>query len=279
MNNTTLKYSCEKCKYFTNTKQHFDNHLLSKKHIKQETHQEIEEYKFVCSICNKKYKCRSGLWNHNKNCKKIKPPHTNSEVSMIREEIKKLQNIITKQNETNENLYKIIMELVKKEPTLTTVNNNNNFNIKIFLNQDCKNAVNFIDFIKSIPIELTDLLEVGKIGYENGVLKILTDGLKKYSIYDRPIHYYINNENEKNTLHIKHEDEWKEEEKEVKQIFDEGIFTFDNKLDKTYSSNIHSTMMNRDVGEQIKNHSSIYRENFEEQNNIMNGIIPTVKIP
>ena len=92
------KYSCEKCNFITKKHNNYENHLLTKKHNNQQT----IECNFECKICNKKYKCNSGLWRHNQKCIEVKtePNNINN------------QELINK----IDNLEKLIIELSKKRP-------------------------------------------------------------------------------------------------------------------------------------------------------------------
>ena len=274
------KFSCEKCNYFTNTKQNFDKHLLSKKH----TTKEDETYNFICSICNKKYKCNSGLWNHKKKCKSKPQSDKQSpalkEVILLKDKINNIERNIENKIENNFiELKNMIMELLKKDPSLTTINNTNNFNIAIFLNEHCKNAKNLIDFIREIPIELNHVLKIGEVGYVDGVTKIIKDELKKCSIYERPIHYHITDEKDQNIIHIRDQDQWKDDENDVKEVFDKSINTLDRKLDKTFSKHAIDKKMTQQAYDEIRTHTGLIRENTEEQEQIIKKLIPSIKVP
>lgn len=285
-------FLCEKCKYTTNIKQNYEKHLLCKKHLSTEIKHKNDD--FLCVACKKIYASKSGLWKHHKICKSIKKPeiiplknvistiNENQNVQFEKQNVHfENQNIkIEKmENQINE-LKNIIMMLVKKDPTpFTTINNTNNFNIAIFLNEQCKNAKNLIDFIREIPIELEHVLKIGEVGYVDGVTKILKDELKKYSIYERPIHYHITNESEQNTIHIRDENKWKNNEGDVKGVFDKSINTLDRKLDRTFSKYAIDKRMTGDAYREIKNHTGILRDNTEEQKEIVKNIAPAVKVP
>lgn len=288
------RFYCKKCNYYTNIKQNYDKHLISKKHNFLEDNKEVEqeEYKFVCKICNKKYKSNPGLWHHKKKCKEIKKTEKQCSTPALREVIllkgkienieknieNKIENLIINKNDFIE-LKNMIMELLKKDSSLTTINNTNNFNIAIFLNEQCKNAKNLIDFIKEIPIELNHVLKIGELGYVDGVTKIIKDELKKYSIYERPIHYHITDEREQNTIHIRDEDQWKDDESDVIDVFDKGINTLDWKLDRTFSKHAIDKNMTQDAYNEIKNNTGLVKENSKEQDKIIKNIIPVVKVP
>ena len=268
----TTKFSCEKCSYFTNDKQSYDRHCLSKKHIRDESE---ESYKFTCKVCNKKYKSNVGLWRHKKTCK---PPRQKkpSSTQVLEEQIKQLKE---EQSKKIEVLTDLVLKLVEKDPSIIAINNHNNFNINIFLNEHCKNAKNLIDFIKEIPLKLENLVEIGKKGYVHGVTNLLTAHLKNYSLYERPIHYHISAEEEKNTLHVRDENIWKEDNEEVKIAIDKSLYRLDGNLYNYYDKNIIDYDVKKEVfGELIQN-SSIGKENEQQQKELINNIIPAVKIP
>ena len=283
------KYVCEKCNYSCKIRQNFTKHLLSKKHTspektEQEKQKEIEDCKYICPICNKRYKCYSGLWNHKQKCKEVKKqPEKQSaalkEVLLLKDKFDIMkENIITKE-EFNE-LKNMIIELMKQNPTSIITNNNNNtnnFNISIFLNETCKNAKNMIDFVREITVELKHLLEIGENGYVNGVSKLLTDKLNECHIHERPMHYYVSDLEDK--IHIRDENKWKEDKEEVKHIIDKSINVLDKKLDNTHSRYMIDPKMTREVGSELRNHTGLVRENIEEQEEIINNITPIVKIP
>lgn len=271
------KYSCVTCCYYTNIKHNFDRHLSSKKHNKNSN--EIN----VCNFCNKKYKYLSNLSRHKNKCsntqKEVKN-YTNPEaVETLRDEIKELKNII--------------IDMAKNKELITTTNtttnntvnynqnqNNQNFNIQIFLNEDCKNAINLVDFIKTIKIELNEMIRIGEVGYVDGISQLLQDKLRKCPIYERPIHYYIpNNKEEKNTLHIRDEDSWKKDIKEVKDIFDKSMYQLDANLNKTHFKYKNKNSKEyKEVHTEINKHSGLSRKNEKEQDEILNKILPQIKV-
>ena len=83
--------------------------------------------------------------------------------------------------------------------------------MNFFLNEQCKNAVNIKDFIKSLTVELQTLQNIENKGYVTGMTDCIVENLKKYSLYNRPIHYIT--ENEEKTVQIRDEDEWKQDAK------------------------------------------------------------------
>ena len=60
----------------------------------------------------------------------------------------------------------------------TTNNTNNNLNINMFLNEQCKDAINFSEFINRIEVSQDDLENNAQLGFANGITKILMDNLR-----------------------------------------------------------------------------------------------------
>ena len=106
-----------------------------------------------------------------------------------------------------------------KNTTNNTVNNNNttnnNFNLNVFLNETCKDALNLSDFVSSLQVKLKDLEETAKIGYTNGVSRIFINGLNELEVNMRPIHC---SDAKRETLYIKNNDEWTKEDAEKTNI-------------------------------------------------------------
>jgi hypothetical protein len=89
-----------------------------------------------------------------------------------------------------------------------TINNNTQFNIQLFLNENCKNAVNFSDFIGNIQVTDDDLENNAKMGFVDGVTKIIMDNLRQLDLTNRPIHC---TDAKRETIYVKEEDEWDKE--------------------------------------------------------------------
>ena len=117
--------------------------------------------------------------------------------------------------------------MIDKMGTTTTTNNNiinntnnNILNIQLFLNETCKDALNIMDFVDSLQLQLHDLENTGKLGFVEGTTKIFLDGLKQLDIRQRPIHC---TDLKKETVYIKDDDEWKEDvaKEKIKMAIDE----------------------------------------------------------
>ena len=96
----------------------------------------------------------------------------------------------------------------------TTNSHNKAFNLNFFLNVTCKNAMNITDFVDSIKLQLSDLIDVGELGYVEGISKIIVKNLNDIDETLRPIHC---TDKKRETMYIKDEGEWnKEDEKKTK---------------------------------------------------------------
>jgi len=84
-----------------------------------------------------------------------------------------------------------------------TVTTNKNFNLQFFLNEECKNAMNFSDFIKTLCVTTEDIEHMGEVGYAQGMSKILTKALSETTV--RPMHC---TDAKRETMYVKENDEW-----------------------------------------------------------------------
>ena len=87
-------------------------------------------------------------------------------------------------------------------------NNNNTFNMNLFLNEKCKDAMNMKDFVNSIQLDFTDMENVGRLGYVEGMSNILIDNLQKTDVYKRPVHC---SDVKRETLYVKDDNKWERE--------------------------------------------------------------------
>jgi len=173
---------------------------------------------FDC-ICGKKYKERTGLWKHQKTCSWVEEPAkplekiSENNAMFVMEIIKQNQDFIHKlvMDQTSK-----MMEIVKESSHTNITNNNNNtnnFNINMFLNEKCSNAMNIMDFVNSLPLQLDDLDNTANVGYVNGISNIFLRGLNELDIYQRPIHC---SDLKRETIYIKDNNVWEKDENKGK---------------------------------------------------------------
>ena len=101
----------------------------------------------------------------------------------------------------------------------STINNNchqsHHFNLNVFLNEKCKNAMNMKDFINSLQIMDADFEDIGKLGYVQGISNIFLKGLKELDETTRPLHC---SDIKRDTLYIKDDDTWNRDDNNEKII-------------------------------------------------------------
>jgi len=221
-------YECKKCDYNTCNKYDYDKHTKTIKHINStlamvegdlsiNSSQKSQEKCFECQNCGKKYKDNSGLWRHktNANCIKTTKNNESENNEIIKNTDKKddLINYLIKENQEFKNL---ILEIVKKD-TYTTNNTTNShnkaFNLNLFLNETCKDAMNIMDFVESIQFQLSDLEKMGEIGYVEGISNIIVKNLNALDVTQRPLHC---TDKKRETIYIKDEDKWEKDDEKNK---------------------------------------------------------------
>ena len=187
------KFSCEKCNYNCCNKKDYNKHLLTRKHLAKDNSEiPTPSIVYYCNVCNNAYQYRSGLSKHRKTCIPHQLP--NEDVKILQELVKDL--VVSNQDilKQNHELQKQVTEIVKNSTNIQTINNtqtnnqNNKFNINVYLNETCKDAINFSEFIENIEVSYQDLENNVQLGFVNGIAKIFTDNLKQLELHQRPIH-------------------------------------------------------------------------------------------
>jgi hypothetical protein len=212
--NIPIFFECKTCDYKCSKKQHIEQHYQTTKHktnfgnIVANSGNDTENN--LCN-CGKKYNDRSGLWKHKKICKIItaeieidKPKESQDLVTYLMAENKEFKNLLIEQNKT-------IIESMKHHSisnnnTINANNSNNKtFNLQVFLNEECKDAMNISDFMSSIQVQLEELECVGRLGFVEGISKIIIKNLKALDIRKRPVHC---TDLKRETVYIKENGVW-----------------------------------------------------------------------
>ena len=217
LKNSHNEFYCERCDYTCSRKGDFKKHINSKKHNTTNTTKIQPKILHSCE-CGKKYTHRASLYNHKRGCTYLEIEGNCDGKSVIAssEEVdykgllfKALDEMQIQRQELMDEIKKkddMMMEIVGKIGTNTTNNTQNNqFNINMFLNETCKDAINFSDFIDRIEISHDDLENNAQLGFVNGMTKILMDNLKLLTVQERPIHC---TDVKRETLYIKDENKW-----------------------------------------------------------------------
>jgi len=212
-------FYCNICDYTTSKKSSYNDHLLSRKHSKQSVGDikgDInsafllpfnKNQNLVCEICNKQYTSRNGLWKHKKNCISV----NNVENEQIKITDDNLILMLINQCKELRDENKELIQIIKNGTHNTNSNNNSHnktFNLQLFLNETCKDAMNITDFVDSIKLQLSDLEKVGELGYVKGISNIITSNLKALDVTQRPIHC---TDKKREVLYIKDKNKWEKE--------------------------------------------------------------------
>jgi len=209
------EYNCEICQYKTNRKSSYDKHLGTLKHFNStESTEKLQKLQnsckqFICLNCNVNFKERTGLWKHSKICNLNNDKTDNDEgvlVKYLMNENKELKNMII---EVCKQIQPTNVNTIGNTNANNSYNNNKTFNLQVFLNETCKDAMNIKEFVDSVQLELSDLEKVGKSGYIEGISSIIIKNLNALEVEKRPIHC---TDNKREVIYIKDEDKWEKEE-------------------------------------------------------------------
>ena len=217
------KYICEYCAYRTNKKSSYESHTKSLRHLKKAELETGLCPNYACTYCNKLFANRSGLWKHNRKCcttlfTNNKTNNNDNSFIIQHNDTKQLTELVMKVVEHNQELTKQIVELSKSSNKITnnsinnsTINSHNKFNLNVFLNEQCKDAVNISDFVSSLVLSINDLEDTTRLGYSEGISKIFINGLKQLDFHNRPVHC---SDLKREILYIKNNDKWTKDTEE-----------------------------------------------------------------
>ena len=222
---------CIICDFKCSKKSNFETHCNTKKHISRVNGNKFvnveikKNAEHICK-CGKKYNTNSGLWKHIKNCD-IKNNKTSNIIEKNEisdkdfdnnpqyneiQELKEFMKYLMKENSDMKNM---MLEVIKNGTHNTTTTNSHNkaFNLNFFLNETCKDAMNIMDFVDSIKLQLSDLEKVGEVGYVEGISNIIVKNLKDLDVNKRPVHC---TDKKRETMYIKDENKWEKDEEKKK---------------------------------------------------------------
>jgi hypothetical protein len=228
---SAAKFYCEFCDYGTSKKSNYDAHLFSRRHSKicemetlrnqiQPNSAKFGKTQLFCDICKKTFWHRSGLWKHKKKCefaKQVNADQTNAPSTSFEANNELIMMLLKEHND----MKTIIVDLLKNGTnnyhynTTNTYSENKSFNLQIFLNETCKNAMNITEFADSIQLQLNDLENVGELGYIEGISSIIVKNLKAMDITERPIHCA---DKKREVIYIKDENKWEKEDEDKMKL-------------------------------------------------------------
>jgi hypothetical protein len=237
-------YRCELCAFECIKKSNYNRHLTTLKHkktngaislivgkIEQEKGAKALNEKYTC-LCGKSYNYNRGLLRHRATCNYQetvsveieKPADTSLDMlAMMMEQLNKkdkqmiellekkdeqMEQVIEQNKQQVELLTNTIKDMIPNMGNNNNSNNTNQFNINMFLNEECKDAINMSDFIKSIQVSIDQLQYTTDNGLGKGITKIIMDNMNKLSKYERPLHC---SDIKRETIYIKEDDKWEKD--------------------------------------------------------------------
>ena len=208
------EYECSLCNYSCKKQSVLDKHFNTNKHklnvgvVVDITSVRTNDKKmpYTCSTCTRNYINYKSYYSHKTKCESSQ--NKDDVVHALLKETQELRNLIVEQSKITNNVMNKALELCKpiNNTTINQTNNNNQkFNINVFLNEQCKDAINFSDFVKNIQISYEDLENNAQLGFVHGISKIFLDNLNQLDVNERPIHC---TDVKRETMYIKDENIW-----------------------------------------------------------------------
>ena len=217
------KYLCNFCEYITNNKKDYTKHILTPKHenetkmkqMKQKIPKNPQQIKLYECNCGNIFNSRTTLWRHKKKCVNENNDSYDGEEPTDKELIM----LLIKENGELKNM---VLDVCQKIHPLSNnvysnnINSNNKtFNLNVFLNEHCKDAMNIMDFVDSLKLQLSDLESVGELGFVDGLSNIIVKNLKALEVHQRPVHC---SDKKRDVMYIKDADKWEKENDDRKKL-------------------------------------------------------------
>ena len=216
-------YYCEPCDFTSSKKSNYEVHITTAKHKKitnDDSNQSIKSH--ICQ-CGKEFKYRQGLSRHRKNCthhstqestdtdKDDKYDMLSSTIMMLVNENREFKQLLVDQNAK-------MMEMAgnmggHNNHNTTNTNSHNKFNLNVFLNEQCKDAMTLKDFVKNMEISMEEFIETGEIGFVDGLSQVLIQRIGDMDIHDRPIHC---TDLKRETVYVKDAEKWEKDTNQEK---------------------------------------------------------------
>ena len=233
---SSQKIKCDVCHYSTCKKTNYTKHILTDKHkilTSTDTNTDIcykKEPTHICE-CGKTYLHRQSLHTHKKLCehtvkindtlskqisKQISQQITPDMILNILAQNKDLTSLIIEQNKTITDLSKNTqLTMVQNNSNNNSNSHNKTFNLHFFLNETCKNAMNISEFIENIKVDISDLENMGRVGYVEGMSCILIKNLNMIDVTKRPIHC---TDKKREIMYIKDNNIWEKDDDQKNKL-------------------------------------------------------------
>ena len=239
-------YTCNDCEYATKRKTDYNKHILTRKHMQITMDNGLSSNGYTCE-CGKTYQHQSGLCKHRHKCKGPGPgpgqdisettlpkpeemmalmfklmcdklPDKSDQSQLVIELLKQNQDfkeIMLEQSKQLAEQQLQLLEAVKDGKlgnTSTNCNNNttnNKFNLNVFLNETCKDAISMDDFINSIEVTRDEFIHTGQVGYIEGISTVMAHRFRDMEVHTRPLHC---TDLKRETIYIKNADKWEKDD-------------------------------------------------------------------
>lgn len=220
---SSYNFVCECCDFKCSRQSHYDRHLSTRKHINAYNGYKIDDIsikkvpKSTTCVCGKSYNHRQGLSRHKKKCsfvQKDTEEDTKEDTSLHTgginnpEIVEKMFAMFTQMMTQNQEFMTNVIGKVGNNTNTNCLNTNNQFNINMFLNEHCKDAMNIKDFIKSLPITTQMYDDINKNGTAETLTKTMIEGLNKMEVVERPIHCM---DQKRKVMYVKDDDKWEKD--------------------------------------------------------------------
>jgi hypothetical protein len=223
------RFYCQPCNIYCAKVCDWNRHINTRKHAKLTspnitvniTESENTNKTHECNNCQRTFSNYKTRWAHSRKCTSSRitttPPDYMTIITQLLSQNNELKNFIIEQTsehkkDTLEIVDKIIENVKTMSTTNTVVNNtsnsNNKFNVNVFLDTECKDAMNFEDFVNGIEVSQEDIQNNGRLGFVDGISKIIMDNLNRLSVHQRPIHC---TDWKREVLYIKDDNKWTKE--------------------------------------------------------------------
>ena len=237
------KFECISCSFACSKESDYIRHISTRKHKNETNETNMKQYNVAknakkrqktqliheCEYCTNIFKSRTTLWRHRKICIVNDKSMVNYHQDMTKQETTKQENqndfkeIVLMLLKENKEFQKTFVEMIphikgnaEHSYNNTNSHNTNNFNIQMFLNDKCKNAMNITDFIESLPVTAETFDNTIENGLTKSITTMITNGLNNMDVLERPIHCTDVN---RKTLYVKDNDTW-EKDNELKRLLD-----------------------------------------------------------
>jgi hypothetical protein len=202
-----MGYECIACGFKSDKTSEYNRHISTKKHKSRcNISSSIiimpanSVLAYCCKFCNKSYSARNSAWYHEKKCG----------LQHQQQQQQTKDDMIDKLLKDNAEMMKLIKEIVPRiGNTMIMQTNHNKYNINVFLNERCKDAINISDFVDSLKITMQDLHFTEECGLLESITHVLVKGLNNMDIYKRPIHC---TDLKRDTMYVKDNEVWERDE-------------------------------------------------------------------